>query len=627
MVNSAQSPFYQKTVRPYLQTLQQWAKLPLFHYLMLFLLELRVMWGVWQYRDLTSGDTSSYFSLAYLWFKDFKVDIIWSPLYTAFYGTLLHFSSDAYVVTILHRLIIVFILTVMVLALMRRLLPPDIAWLVSAWWAVVPNNFDVFEVHLFAVIPVLAAWLLILYKPSPWTRGGAIAILLAASVVTRNELIVATGILTMVCICWEIWLAKNTKSVSSPKLRVYLIAYGLPLLLAGLLSLFFYTRSIVQFPQLPAAGAPKHTVNMCQVYTFGYKQRHPEFNKDHWTQCDELMMAQFGKKLPSLPEMIQTNPAAVLEHVLWNVRLTPNGIQVSLFGATSGAVSPDYIPVGSRSSVALVLSVITGAILVLGSFLLYWKRHYWWTYWLRDRALGWLAMLAILTVVVFIIIPTQRPRPEYLYGLSIFLMALTGMSVAVIAHHWPALKRLSGWMPIIMLMVLLTVPGYYANPKRIQPRRLLELYQRLVPFQNVIARPNTVFLKGEYAFDVSGYIGHRVSQVLDYRVLDEAPADIPLEVFLDKRGINLFYVDGNLWSRLQANPLYRTFLASPESGGWKLIAFQDSGDANKWMLFQKMSDLTNVGREPFKGKFRMSHQTSLLVWEPTASYLSTRPLI
>src|SRR2546427_1259749 len=155
--------------RPSLRPLDRLDRLtgrPWFSYLMLLLLQLKVMWGIWQYRDLAPGDESGYYNRAFLWFKDLSVDIVWSPLYTAFLGTLMHLSPHAYFVTILHRLIIVLALDLMILALMRRLLPHRIAWLIAAWWAILPINFDTaYAVHLFAVIPVHAAWLLVLPRP------------------------------------------------------------------------------------------------------------------------------------------------------------------------------------------------------------------------------------------------------------------------------------------------------------------------------------------------------------------------------------------------------------------------------------------------------------------------------
>ena len=389
MANSLSNQLFQReNTDVFWLKLGYWLQQPLFSYLMLFLLQLKVVWAAWQYRDLTTGDTSSYFAEAFLWFDNFSVNIIWSPLYTAFYGTLLFLSTDAYLVTILHRLIIVFVVTLMVLALMRRLLPHNLAWLVGAWWAILPINFNtLYEVHLFAVIPVLAAWLLILHKSSPWTRGGSIAILFGASILVRNELIVATVILGVICDGWEIWLVKKNNLTFNP--QTYWLGYGLPLLLAGLLCFFFYTRSIFQFPELPAVSEPKHTLNMCQVYAFGYQQRYPGvWNKSPWTECDELMGSHFGQRLPSLSEMLQRNPAAVLEHFLWNLSLAPNGLQVSLFNATSGTINPDYAPVQFESPTALILSIITSFILLVGLFLLYRERHYWWRFLVKRADSG-----------------------------------------------------------------------------------------------------------------------------------------------------------------------------------------------------------------------------------------------
>src|ERR1043166_5973269 len=156
------------------QTLQAWLATPECAYLAILLLQFKRVWGAWQYKDLTYGDTSSYFRSALGWAKELSVKIQWSPLYTAFYGTVFKLIPEVYWATLLHRLLIVFMLAIMVLALMRRLLPAGIAWLVAAWWVILPINFDsLYEVHLFAVLLPLAAFLLVLYRPNRWTRGGA----------------------------------------------------------------------------------------------------------------------------------------------------------------------------------------------------------------------------------------------------------------------------------------------------------------------------------------------------------------------------------------------------------------------------------------------------------------------
>jgi hypothetical protein len=93
-----------------------------FGYLTILILQIKVIWGMWSARDLSPGDTSYYFSGAHLWYESWANDLLWSPLYTAFYGSLLHLSPDAAAVTLLHRVLIVLGCTTLVLMLMRRIL-------------------------------------------------------------------------------------------------------------------------------------------------------------------------------------------------------------------------------------------------------------------------------------------------------------------------------------------------------------------------------------------------------------------------------------------------------------------------------------------------------------------------
>src|SRR5262245_39584767 len=111
-------------------------------YALIALLQLKIVWQIWRFRDLPIGDTSNYFIIAYRWYEAFADFIIWSPLYTIFYGTLFMLAGDAYVATILHRVIIVMAASLGILALMRALLPPSLALLVGMWWVILPINFD-----------------------------------------------------------------------------------------------------------------------------------------------------------------------------------------------------------------------------------------------------------------------------------------------------------------------------------------------------------------------------------------------------------------------------------------------------------------------------------------------------
>jgi len=327
---------------------------------------------------------------------------------------------------------------------------------------------------------------------------------------------------------------------------------------------------------------------MCQVYATGYQQRHPEWRANPMLDCPELMATTFGRPLPSLVQMLRSNPVAALEHFWWNVTLVPAGLQVLLFNATSGAVNPDYFPVRLRSRSALVLSVVMAGILATGSLLLWTGRSMWWEFWLRDRALGWLAMLSVAAVAL-VIVPTQRPRPSYLFCQGISAMAFTGMCVFAIAHRWPAVQRLRGWLPVVMAALLIGVPAHYVDAGD-GARPLLALYERLAPFSAVFNRADTVFLVSAHPIEIHDYVGHNYFTSplidLDYTALDRPGMDRALPSSLDQLGVNLVYVDEALWRRWSADPAARSFVSSPGEAGWKVIGLQDTA-TGRWMLLQR----------------------------------------
>ena len=568
---------------------------PLFSYASLLLLQLKVIWQIWDYKDLTSGDTSSYFYTAYLWFTDFANNIIWSPLYTSFFGSFLHITSDVYVATILHRLVIIFTVTTLVLALMRKLLPPGIAWVIAAWWAILPINFDtLYEVHLFAVTPILLACLVVTQRQTPLARGGAIAILTAASILVRNEFSLITIATVFICIIWE--LSQYIKLDNSYSLRQYIIGYAIPLITAGTLIFAFYNQSIVKFPELSVISTPKHTLNICQVYAFGYQQRYPgKWIGDPWTECQDLMRQKFGQDEPSLFQALMANPPEMFDHFRWNISLTLNGIQVSLFNATSGSVNPDYPPVILDSywvifpTLLIVLLSTTGITLVVKNY------KFWWNFWLKERALTWLILISAASVAFFVIIPMQRPRPSYLFGLTLFLMAISGMSFFAITFDRPKFQFLSRFLPVLMILMLTFSQPYYINYHNTRP--LLNLYRRFLPFQSEISHQDTVFLSREYSNELCSYLmKSEICYPLSYNnpdFWDQLSLEESLNTFLENLGVNLFYIDRSLWTKLADYPRALEFLENPSIFSWKVLALQDSR-SDKWMLLKQLRTLSRI---------------------------------
>src|SRR5262249_36315098 len=93
-------------------------------YVLIVALQLKVMWGIWDYKDITPGDTSSYFSNICRLLYSGHVTLSWSPLYAMFGASMLHCFNHAYAWCVACRLTIAVCMSVLVLAFMRRMLPP-----------------------------------------------------------------------------------------------------------------------------------------------------------------------------------------------------------------------------------------------------------------------------------------------------------------------------------------------------------------------------------------------------------------------------------------------------------------------------------------------------------------------
>jgi hypothetical protein len=550
-------------------------------YTLICALQLKILWNIWRYRDLTTGDTSSYFAGAYRWYDDLAVNIVWSPLYTAFYGTVLLATKDAYTATIFHRVIIVLAATLGVLALMRHLLPPALALLIAAWWAVMPINFEtLYEVHLFALLPIIAAWLVTTVDDTPWTRGSALAILFASTLLVRNELLVAVVVFATICLVREIRARRRMGVMARESFCCVRIAgYLVPLLAAISVCAAFYGRSYIKYPAIIDAADAKHSLNMCQVFAFGYSQRHPEWNLSPWLECGGLVKSVFGYEHPTIIQMVTNNFSAALEHFLWNLSLTLNGIQVSLFNSMSGRVNPDYAPV-TRSITASVLSGTVLVIVLAGVAIAFRHRDYWWSNWIRPRRGTWLIMLAVCCVALPVII-TERPRPSYLFSATLVMMALIGTAAHILsAPRWSIATAALAVIAVPILLVF--IPSYYSAHRSDRP--LYANYQRLLPFAPLMTNGKLRILFGDYNGELRRYLRlNRQSITYDYRILNSWPAQQSLEKFLDSQGIDIVFIQPRVMPEIKAMPKTRQLLEHPELVGWRRLAPSEE-ENNGWLL-------------------------------------------
>lgn len=527
----------------------------------------------------------------------------------------MHLTTHAYWVTVLHRVLVAVAASLLVLAVMRRMLPHALAWLVAAWWAVLPVNFDtLYTVHLFSVLPALLAWVAVTRAPEAWGRGTALAILVSAALLVRNEFVVAALSWAVMCVLLEVGARNGARGERRGRATRHAAgargrpaAYGLPLLVAAVLVCFFYHRSWVKFPLLGQRIREKHALSMAQSYAFGYQQRHPAWRGDTWREFSPLMQAHFGEPMPSLGQMLRRNPRALLEHAAWNVRLLPAGLQAMLFSVTSFRTTPDYLPVKRRLALAWPLSMAALAALAAGARITCRRHRFWWRAWFQERRHGWLAMVAV-SGIALTVVPTNRPRPAYLFPLSVTLMAgvATGFFVTYRSIISPRRRRrvnavIPIALPLLMAGVILAAPNPYSGAKRrssskdVVRRPLLETYERLRPHQGLIARHDAVLLTDTFAYETRVFLQLDRGRMHTFALVDTAPAGEVLAKSLERGGVNMVYLDAASAARLeQRRPgQLGQFLRAAPGAGWK-VAGASAMSGTRWVLLFKPVARTNA---------------------------------
>jgi hypothetical protein len=330
----------------------------------------------------------------------------------------------------------------------------------------------------------------------------------------------------------------------------------------------------------------KHRVNMAQVYAFGHKQRHPEWDRDHWTECYGLMSETFGRPDPSLREMLAANPRAVWDHFAWNLALTPSGFQLLLFNRASGSVHPDYFPSSDRRLNRVVPAVLAGLVLALWAFGLVCL----WRGGSAGSRLVWAGVAAVAAVAPLVIL-TQRPRPSYLLALGAGLIALTGLGAWAAATRWGMAGRLRAVAPLLMLAVVLLAPRQFKAGKTHAYRPLAEAVERLRPYAGELAAPDVTLLAPPGVAGAGTYLTGQPTAFVEFTtVLGRWPETESLAACLDREKIRLAYLDEYVLRQLavvrpgQSAP----FVDGRATPGWERV---DGADApgSRWRLYRKVN--------------------------------------
>jgi hypothetical protein len=570
--------------------LDEVARSRLFAYGSVLLIQAKVLWGIWQYRDLSAGDTSNYFVVASAWADHRLLDPLFSPLYTVFWGSLKWIFSDAYAVTIAHRVVIVFAVTALILAVLRRLLSPAIAWGLAVWWAILPLNYDTLnELHLFSLLPILVAALVALRYSGPRMRAAVFGILLGAAVLQRNEILVAAIAWLVVCIGYEWWVrrrARRRDETATPLPRLigpFAVATAAVVLLTGV-TLWRSTYDLSASEWVDRAQF-KQDLALCQHYAVGYQQRHHADPTPGWLDCESFMRRDFGSSMPSFFEALGSNPSAMGGHFRWNATLFPYAMELALFDRTSGSDfhNPDYVTVRTGSWIVLVGFLLALGFVALGLRLLWLRRSWWWEEWVRTRRWGW-ALLGCSAFLGVWVALTTHPRPAYLFPLDFAVFAGIGMCAMAVAARWPGLGRLRAAIPVAALLLVLLIPSHYqrgyANPLSGPGRGAADMVSRLEPYREDLRGEGTILL-GPHGFEACNYlVPEDPCEGAHVAVLD--PAGGNTSAWLDRNHVDLIYED----ETTLVDPTTRLALGRLQRDGWRRVAPSDPGSAG-WLLLER----------------------------------------
>ena len=177
----------------------------------------------------------------------------------------------------------------------------------------------------------------------------------------------------------------------------------------------------------------------------------------------------------------------------------------------------------------------------------------------------------------------QRPRPEYLFALTVFILAVVGICAMAFVDRWQVLKRVRAAIPLAALVLLVLLPFHfssgYATPQIDKPGRPLKaMVDRLHPMRDQL-RGNRVRLLGTYAGPGCAYIGgYDPCKPVSWKPILRPPPGVTASQALAVRGVDFIYLDeGDLQL-----PWMRDVVRQATAAGWTRAA--PSSPDHGWLL-------------------------------------------
>jgi hypothetical protein len=260
---------------------------------------------------------------------------------------------------------------------------------------------------------------------------------------------------------------------------------------------------------------------------------------------------------------------------------------VALFGATVTGDTPGYFPVENHRPYPLVLSVIALAVMIAGLAVMIRDREFWRREWLQPQAWAVIVLGAVAITTLFVAL-TQRPRAEYMYGLTVGLLALVGLGTSALLRRLGGTPLVAALTAGLIVVLCVALPSYYHRG----PRPLYDAVERLQVVRGQLRQPSSVLVTSAYNFEICAYLAESSSRRCTAPSWSALASQVSpgrsIRNVLNQAKATVIYAD----PLLHADRAMATLLTSPEAAGWRQVAAGCTADG-RWSVL-----IHSVGSSP-----------------------------
>jgi hypothetical protein len=316
-----------------------------FQYLLLFLIQLKVIWRQWDFRDLQDWDDAGYLAGGQMLLQGKVPDVEFAPLYKAWYAALAIFTrlSPAELFFLQKALTILLVTLIMYAVLRTKFAGLWPGLVVMSFWAFMGINLDAQHgVSHFALLLALIGLLLSCRVRSSLAAYNALFTFLLLAYLVRPDFQFAVIVLGMCGAATAIrWWLKSSGFELGKADRIRQIGQAVPQFGSSIIVLAIILIWTANIPKSMSGG--RLWFNFAQNYSH-VANTDPSLNE--WSDW-ELVFRRTFPKSNSISEAIIENPRAVAGFVAANLITVPPRMATLMFGHVNV-----ILPAGRRTTLA-----------------------------------------------------------------------------------------------------------------------------------------------------------------------------------------------------------------------------------------------------------------------------------